>query len=51
LGGRWLDWERDQHDLKGEHLFVTGGAAGIGEAIAYRRSQRGAKEFHLLISM
>ena len=29
--------------LKGEHLFVTGGAAGIGEAIVLGGVKEGAK--------
>ncbi len=29
--------------LKGEHLFVTGGAAGIGEAIVIGGAKEGAK--------
>jgi len=29
--------------LKGEHLFVTGGAAGIGEAIVLGAVKEGAK--------
>jgi NAD(P)-dependent dehydrogenase (short-subunit alcohol dehydrogenase family) len=28
--------------LKGEHLFVTGGAAGIGEAIVIGAAKEGA---------
>ncbi|MFM8869430.1 MAG: SDR family NAD(P)-dependent oxidoreductase, partial [Candidatus Nanopelagicus sp.] len=29
--------------LKGEHLFVTGGAAGIGEALVIGGAKEGAK--------
>ena len=29
--------------LKGEHLFITGGAAGIGEAIVLGAVKEGAK--------
>ena len=37
--------------LKGEHLFVTGGAAGIGEALVIGGAKRAPKYLLLILIM